>query len=191
MRHAAQILPASILLILLNAPATTGLLGQARALAPGEEVRITWLDPGVSYTYVGPHRTTAEVVDFDGTTLMLRRGKRMLTVPVSSIRGLERRVGTRPASAPAMVAGSATGFAAGFALGFATGGIEGGGADVDRVDAGLTTGVLIGAPLGALIAWAMSRSRGIYEDVPFGDVVAGIIADPAGRVGIAVRTPNR
>jgi hypothetical protein len=34
---------------------------------------------------------------------------------------------------------------------------------------GLSTGVLVGAPVGALVAWAASRSRGIYEDVPFPD----------------------
>jgi hypothetical protein len=40
----------------------------------------------------------------------------------------------------------------------------------DRVDSGLSTGVLLGAPVGALVAWAASRSRGIYEDVPFPDL---------------------
>jgi hypothetical protein len=90
-----------------------------------------------------------------------------------------------------MVIGSAGGFATGFLAGVLTGGIEGGSASVDRVDAGVTTAVLIGAPLGALIAWAASRSRGIYEDVPFGDMIGGIVADPDGRLGLRVRLTPR
>lgn len=165
---------------------------QAGPLAPGEQVRISWWDPYVSsLAYMAPRMTTAEVVDLDGQALVLRRGNHIFRVPLGEVRSVQRRVGTRPASAPAMVAGSAGGFLAGFLLGSLTGGVEGGGADVDRIDAGITTGVLVGAPIGALVAWATSRSRGIFEDVPFGDLVNGVVADPDGRIGLSIRTGHR
>ena len=189
-----------IVRLLLSAPAVSLLLlapavaaeGQDGPLKPGEEVRISWWDPAVpTYAFNAPRVVTAEVIDYNGDSLMLRRGDRVFTVTLAQTRSIKRRIGTRPASAPAMVGGSAAGFAAGFALGALTGGLEGGGADVDRVQSGLTTGVLIGAPLGALVAWLASRSQGIYEDVPFGDLIAGLIADPDGRLGLSLKLGGR
>ena len=179
-----------VLLACLLAPAAAQ--AQSSAVRPGDEIRVSWWDPyASSYAYNMPRTTTAEVVDFNGNALMIKRGKRIFTVQMSEVRNLQRRVGTKPASAPTMVVSSAAGFAAGFALGALTGGLEGGGGDVDRVNAGLTTGVLIGAPVGALVAWISSRSRGIYEDVPFSDMIAGVVMDPSGRVGLSIRTGRR
>jgi hypothetical protein len=177
--------------LLLTASATD-IHAQSRPLQAGEEVRISWWDPTVpAYAFDAPRVITAEVIDYNGDAVMLRRGDRVFTVPMSQTRSIKRRIGTKPASAPAMVGGSAAGFAAGCALGALTGGLEGGGADVDRVQSGLTMGVLIGAPLGAVVAWMASRSRGIYEDVPFTDLVAGLVADSDGRVGLSLKVGGR
>jgi hypothetical protein len=186
--------PARVALLLVGALApftASGLHAQSLPLTPGEEVRVAWWDEAYSFAFSGNRVVTAEVMAFDGQRLMLRRGRQVFTVPVQSIRRVQRRVGTKPASAPAMVIGSASGFAAGFLLGLATGGIEGGAAGVDRVDAGVTTAVLIGAPAGALIAWAASRSRGIYQDVPFVDMISGLVADAEGRVGLRISVGGR
>jgi hypothetical protein len=159
--------------------------GQVSPFEPGEELRIYWQSPS-AYGYL-PAATVGDVVDFSGGHIMLQKGHRMVTVPLASVRSIGRRVGTRPASAPAMVAGSAGGFAAGFVVGAFTGGINGSAAGFDRVDAGLTTGVLIGAPLGAFTAWLASRSRGIYEDVPFSDMVRAIAVDPRGAISVSLK----
>lgn len=192
-RHNAR---AAWLTFLVLLSSVTPAFAQSAGLRAGDEVRVSWWDGYVSsYAYQMPRTTTAEVLDVSGDALMLRRGDRVFTVRASELRSVQLRVGTKPASAPAMVIGSAAGFAAGFALGALTGGIEGGGAGVDRMDAGLTTGVLIGAPIGALVAWATSRSRGIYEDVPFSEVLSGVLSDvvvePSGRVGLSIRTGRR
>jgi hypothetical protein len=190
-RIARLLLSPPTLALLLFGPAID-VEAQSRPLLTGEEVRISWWDPSMpAYAFNAPRLVTAEVIDYSGDSVMLRQGSRVFTVRLSQTRSIQRRIGTKPASAPAMVGGSAAGFAAGFALGALTGGLEGGGADVDRVQSGLTTGVLIGAPLGAIVAWLASRSRGIYEDVPFGDMVAGLIADPDGRVGVSLKRSHR
>lgn len=177
-------MPASALApITLQAQATT-------ALVPGEEVRIRWDLGGTSsfahnYTQV----TIAEVMDVSASHLMLRRGTRVFTVPFRSVRSLERRVGTRPASAPRMVVGSGLGFLGGMAFGLIHG--EADSSIESSSDFGLSMGVLVGAPIGALIAWATSRERGIYERVGVGDLVSGWTVDPSGRVGLSFRISGR
>jgi len=166
----------------------THVAGQAAALEPGEEVRVRWsAGSGYSYGFDTHRMAVGDVVDYNGSHLMLRRGQRFFTVPMASVQTLQRRIGTKPASAPAMVGGSAAGFAAGFLAGALTGGVNGAYPGFDRVDAGLQTGVLIGAPIGAFVAWLTSRSRGIYEDVPFSDMVTGIVVDPRGGVAVSIK----
>jgi hypothetical protein len=140
-----------------------GLSAQPAPLTPGETVVVTWRYPAIvgAANPFSTHRVVVVGADasgligrFDGRTYVIERG---------TVVRVRRRIGTRPATAPEMVAGSAIGFATGFLAG-ALGSTE------DRVDVGLSTGVLLGAPVGALIAWAASRSRGIYEDVPFPDL---------------------
>jgi hypothetical protein len=104
-----------------------------------------------------------EVVRADDAQLIARQDGRLYVIEPGTVVRVRRRIGTRPATAPEMVAGSAIGFAAGLLMGAAS-------ATENRMDIGLSTGVLLGAPVGALAAWAASRSRGIYEDVPFPDL---------------------
>ena len=59
------------------------------------------------------------------------------------------------------------------------------------IDRGITAGVLLGAPIGALVAWMNSRQRGIYESVGFGALVTGVVIDPGGHVGLSVSAPWR
>jgi len=187
----ALLLAGALLVLPLPEPVAGQSAPGGSSIVRGDEVRVAWWDPAYDYAFGGTRFATGEVMDFDGTHLMLKRGTQVFTVPMSSVRSVQRRIGTKPASAPAMVIGSASGFAAGFLAGVLTGGVEGGRAGVDRVDAGITTAVLIGAPMGALIAWVASRSHGIYENVPFGDLVSGLVVDADGRVGIRVRAPGR
>jgi hypothetical protein len=179
----------------LVVPTLAAAHAQAQSGTPavsGEEVRVSWYDNAGSLgTLPAVRSTTVRLVSMDESQLVGRRGDRLHIVDTRSIRRVQRRIGTKPASAPAMVAGSAGGFAAGFLFGTF-------GADATRgrsaLDAGLSTGVLVGAPLGALIAWLSSRSRGIYEDVPVPRAVrVRTIANvsPTGRVGLAVTVGSR
>jgi hypothetical protein len=178
-----------ITFLFIHFPAQTS--GQTRGLEPGDEVRIRWSSVGYSYGFDTYRVAVGDVVDYSGSHIMLRRGQRFFTVPMRSVRTLERRIGTKPASAPAMVSGSAAGFTAGFVVGVMTGGINGSTPGFDRVDAGLQTGVLIGAPIGAFVAWLASRSRGIYEGIPFGERLNGVSVDPRGGVAVSIRTGGR
>ena len=159
------------------------------ALAPGDEVRIRWSYAGAtSFAHSVTQWAVAEVVDVSPSHVMLRRGSRNFTVPFRSVQSLERRIGTKPASAPRMVIGSALGFLGGVAFGVAS-------AQADPTienhgDYGLSMGVLVGAPVGALVAWATSRERGIYERVGVRQLVEGWTVDPSGRVGLTVRLPG-
>src|SRR5688572_4472835 len=125
---------------------------QSAALTPGETVLISWHDPtpvGTSYA-LGSQRFV--VVRADDNQIIGRRNGRTYIMERRSIARVRRQIGRRPATAPEMVAGSAIGFATGFFLGAMS-------ASDDRTDAGLSTGVLLGAPAGALVAWISSRSR--------------------------------
>jgi hypothetical protein len=132
---------------------------QAAPLAPGETVLLSWRDPVVVGALNPHHVRRVTVVRANDRQVVARLDGRTQVIDGSTITRIRRKIGTHPATAPEMVAGSAIGFGAGFLVGAM-------GAGVDRVDAGLSTGVLLGAPAGALIAWLASRSRGIYEDVP-------------------------
>jgi len=153
------------ILAFLVVPAAPGLLGaQARGpLRPGDEIRVSWYDGGWG-TQVGAYSAvrsqTLDFVALDQSQLVGTSRERLYIIQTSSLRDVRRRIGTKPAAAPAMVAGSAAGFAAAFVIG-ALSSRDGG----DAVNAGLSAGVLIGAPVGALVAWMSSRSRPIYEDV--------------------------
>jgi hypothetical protein len=146
-----------------NLVAASGLSAQPAPLTPGETVVVTWRDPAIIGASSPSSTRRVVVVGADPSGLIGRLGGRTYIIERSSVVRMRRRIGTRPATAPEMVAGSAIGFATGFLVGAM-------GATEDRVDLGLSTGVLLGAPVGALVAWAASRSRGIYEDVPFPDI---------------------
>jgi len=185
--------PAVALAIALGA--FTGLLcaigveAQNPPIVPGDEVRIRWSYDGTSsFAHTVTQSAIAEVVDVSPSHVMLRRGGRNFTVPLRTVRTLERRVGTKPASAPRMVIGSGLGFLGGMAFGLAS-------AQADPTienagDYGLSMGVLVGAPIGALVAWITSRERGIYERVGMRQLVQGWTVDPSGRVGLTVRLPG-
>jgi len=134
-------------------------VAQVAPLAAGETVLVSWRDPVVVGAINPFHVRRITVVRADDSQIVARVDGRTRVIDGRTITRIRRRIGTRPATAPEMVAGSAIGFGTGFLLGAMS-------ASTDRVDAGLSTGVLLGAPAGALIAWLASRSRGIYEDVP-------------------------
>ncbi len=162
---------------------------QALPIEPGDEVRIRWsYDGSSSFAHTVTQVAIAEVVDVSPSHVMLRRGGRNFTVPMGTVQSLERRIGTKPASAPRMVIGSGLGFLGGVAFGIIS-------AQADPTienasDYGLSMGVLLGAPVGALVAWATSRERGIYERVGVRQLVSGWTVDPTGRVGLTVRLPG-
>lgn len=137
---------------------------QSRPLpTPGDEIRVRWNDPVPSpLSFSAMHVQTMRLLSLDGNQLVGKRDDRLYVIGTGTLKSLERRIGTRPASAPEMVLGSGAGFVAGFVLGALTSRFDG---SSGAMNAGLSTGVLLGAPLGALVTWISSRSRGIYEDV--------------------------
>jgi hypothetical protein len=167
-------------------------IAQSSALSDGEEVRIRWRIP-YDHSYGLPLQrfTVGKVVDQTSTHIMVERRGRFMTVPIASVSSVERRIGTKPATAPAMVMGSGIGFAAGFAAGAILSSLDRSSQDGDAVDKGLSTGVLLGAPLGALFVYAASRSRGIYEPVDMAGLRPTLAVDPSGRVGVRVRIGSR
>lgn len=194
----------TIVLLLLAAPCSTAAQSSsvvdaeassdwsARPLVLGERVRVRW-DAGTEsqYGYSALRSAVTEVVEYHGTRIVLRRGHSTFSVPMSSVRSIDRRVGTKPASAPAMVLGSAAGFATGFIAGVLKAKMDTSVASDNRINSGITAGVLLGAPLGALIAWAASRERGIYERVGLGPAVRGIVVEPSGKVGVSLAVGTR
>jgi hypothetical protein len=155
----------SVLLLGLSISSLTSYLipraavAQAAPLTAGETVLISWRDPVVVGALSPYHKRRITVLRTDARQIVGRLDGRTQVIDGSAIIRIRRKIGTRPPTAPEMVAGSAIGFGTGFLIGAI-------GASTDRVDAGLSTGVLLGAPAGALVAWVASRSRGIYEDVP-------------------------
>lgn len=186
-RIAVFTLRAFIAALLLSPGAASA---QQPAVQPGDEVRVRWSYDGTSsFAHTITQTAIAEVIDISPSHVMLRRAGRNFTVPLRTVRTLEKRVGTKPASAPRMVIGSGLGFLGGVAFGIAT-------AQADPTienasDYGLSMGVLLGAPVGALIAWITSRERGIYERVGLPQLVSGWTVDTDGRVGLSVRMPSR
>jgi len=49
----------------------------------------------------------------------------------------------------------------------------------------------LGAPLGALVVYVASRSRGIYESVPLAQVRPKLVVSPTGRLGASLRIATR
>jgi hypothetical protein len=145
----------SILLVSLLAPSVGS--AQARPAVPGETLLVSWQDRAFIGTPRAYRRQELQLVRANGLQLIGRRDGRTYLIERSAITRLRRRIGTRPATAPEIVTGSAIGFGAAFLLGAMS-------SPGDRADIGLSRGVLVGAPLGALVAWVRSRSRGIYED---------------------------
>lgn len=178
---------AFVVMLLALAANDTG--AQQHALQPGDEVRVRW-EHEAAHGFLGGYQQSAvaEIVDANATHLMLRRNQRFFTVPLSSVRTLERRVGTKPASAPRMVIGSGLGFLGAVAFGILRG--EADSTIESSTDYGLSMGVIVGAPIGALVAWATSRERGIYERVGVRELVSGWTIDPSGRVGLTVNVPG-
>jgi hypothetical protein len=163
---------ASILLVPLLAPD----LGTAQTapVVPGETVLVSWRDRGSMGAANAYRRRELVVVRSNALQLIGRDDGHIYLIERGTITSVRRRIGTRPATAPEIVAGSAIGFGAAFLLGAMS-------SPGDRADMGLSSGVLVGAPLGALVAWVASRSRGIYEDVPLPDLR---VARRAGNVRI-------
>jgi len=158
----------------------------------GEQLAVTFVSDQFGPLVYNYRRTVyIEFLMIDGGRLVGRDGDRYFAIDTGSIRTVKRRIGTKPASAPAMALGSAAGFVAGFAIGAV---LQSSGQDyVGRQTAsnrGLSTGVLIGAPLGAFVAWVASRSRPIYETVPLASARPSVMMDPAGRLGVSLSIPT-
>jgi len=139
--------------------------GAGPRVETGDELLVVWYDPFWTASvglFETVRRARLDLVRLDSRQLVGRDRGHTYFIETSSLRSLQRRVGTKPASAPAMVAASAGGFAAAFLVGAVVGSSGGG----DGINTGLSSGVLVGAPLGAIVAWIASRSRGIYESVP-------------------------
>jgi hypothetical protein len=160
---------------LLSSSTPAAVAAQVAPLTPGETVLVSWHEPVVTASS-NPFRVrSVTVLRADDAQIVGRLDGRTYVIERRTIARIRRRIGTRPATAPEMVAGSAIGFGTGFLIGAMSTG-------TDRMDTGLSTGVLLGAPAGALVAWLASRSRGIYEDVPLPDVRAA--RTPSGRVRV-------
>lgn len=170
-------------LALVGAPGATRAQG---SVAVGDEVRATWSPRIATPGYLPLPRT--EVMEVSGLQYPhltgRTRGGELVVLDARRVQKLERRIGTKPASSPAMVAGSAAGFAAGFLIGAMSSPAVSSAHGQSAVDRGLVTGVLIGSPAGALIAFIASRSRGIYEEV--GSVRFNLLAAPTASGGVGV-----
>ncbi|MDA0328035.1 MAG: hypothetical protein O2958_03320 [Gemmatimonadetes bacterium] len=178
----------SRLLMTFALAAPTQLIAQEAPLTVGEQVKVRWHDRSWSQTgQPGMRSVIAEVEAYDANWIRVRRGKRIIDVPTTAITNIQRRVGTRPASAPAMVIGSGLGFAGGFLGGLMVAQLDRTATGSDVVNTGLKGGILVGAPMGALFAYFNSRSRGIYEDIGLGRVVPGVIIGADTRVDVSFR----
>jgi hypothetical protein len=153
----------------------------------GEQLIVTYVSDRFGPSAQRTLRTVRiEFLAVEGSRLMGRIEGGHLAIDTESIRRLKRRVGTKPASAPAMAMGSAAGFAAGFLLGALSHSerLDPGGQSA--ASRGLSAGVLLGAPLGALVAWVSSRSRPIYEDVGILRARPSVALSPSGRMRLSV-----
>jgi hypothetical protein len=151
------------LTLILSACAPSLTSAQSKPLpVPGEELRVSWNDPFGTLGGITTHMQSLEIVRVDQHQLVGRRGKTVYVIDSGTLTRLQRRIGTKPATASEMVMGSGVGFALGFLVGAISARANG---SSDAMNAGLSTGVLIGAPVGALVTFIASRSRGIYEDV--------------------------
>ena len=176
------------LLLAIPAPA----FAQSSALSDGDEVRIRWqFHSDQTYGFPVHRSAVGVVVDQSGSHILLERKGRFVTVPLRTVTSVERRIGTKPASAPAMVLGSGIGFAAGFVAGVLAGSLDRTAEEGDTFNNGLATGVMFGAPIGALVVYVASRSRGIYEAVDMANALPALAIEPTGRVGLSMRIASR
>lgn len=129
---------------------------------------------------------SGDLVALHDSYLVLEKRGQPTRVPVNRVVRVQRRIGTKPASAPAMVIGSAAGFALGFVGAISLGALDGT-SDLSRMDQGLTGGVLVGAPLGAFVAYLASRSRGIYETLEIDNLRAHLTPAVDGSVHLGVQ----
>ena len=163
----------------------------------GERLSVTYLtNPSGPLAYNYLRLVHVDFLSFDGGRLVGRVRGRPFAIGTASIRSVRRRIGTKPASAPAMVLGSAGGFAAGFLIGAVVYSQDRSGASnpsgaSSATNRGLSTGVLVGAPLGALVAWVASRSRPIYEELQIGGVRPAVAASLSGRTRLSITIPTR
>jgi hypothetical protein len=173
MKRVPKVLMRSSLCVLaLGIGAHASSAQSVRPLASGERVQIAWRDAALA----GPHRIRIHAVDVvrvEGGVIVGRTAGETQVIAVESIHHVRRRVGSRPATAPELVGGSAIGFATMFVASLVGG---------RSTNDGLSSGVLVGAPVGALVAWIRSRGRGIYEDVP---IPVSFTLSPSARVGVA------
>jgi len=187
-----SIRPARIIMLVLAIAFVlpSAVTSQPTDLESGEEVRIRWETTDGYWQSPYVRVTVGEVIGGNSMTIVVQRGPNVLVVPTASVRTLERRVGTRPASAPAIAAGSAIGFAAGFAVGALRAAVNPrvtGGAN-----SGITAGILLGAPAGAFVAYLASRQRPIYESISLPERATPTVGvDAAGRFGFGLRIGTR
>lgn len=152
----------------------------------GDELRVTYdsnRNGALIHNYRGVVRGRLKMISDGYLVIDSRNGT--VVVAMSSVRGIERRVGTKPASAPAMALGSATGFVAGYLIGSLTY-KESTSSTSSASNNGLAVGVLLGAPAGALVAWLASRSRPLYEDMSLGSATPTVAVGPSGQVRFSV-----
>ena len=191
MKTLTRIVISRLLAALLLATPVKG-VAQVEPLVMGAEIRVMWTQAYPNSIGFTTHRSVVgEIIDQNASHMLLRRGARFVTVPMSDITRIERRIGTKPASAPAMVIGSGIGFGAGFVVGILTRGVNQSTTVDERINKGISTGVLLGAPMGALMAYITSRQRGIYEEIGFASLLSGLVVAPSGRVGVSVRVGGR
>lgn len=189
---ARYLIPRLFLPLILSVPTVASAQATA-ALSPGDRIRVRWDDGSWSPYSLAPLRSaTLDLVFLDETLLVGRRGERLVLINAQSIRSMQRRIGTRPASAPAMVIGSGAGFAAAFLAGAFKAAVDPSVNDTGGVvNAGLSAGVLIGAPLGALVAWLNALSHPIYEDIGIAHLTPGVAMEPSGAVGVSLAISTR
>ena len=193
---ARSLIPVLVVALVLCSPSTVqSQSASASTIRPprvGEQLVVSYVGNQLSPFPYGYRRTVQmEFLTVEGARLVGRVGDRLFLIDTAAIRTVRRQIGTKPASAPAMVAGSAAGFAAGFVIGaMARHRSRAWSRDPDPgmspVNRGLATGVLVGAPLGAVVAWVASRSRPIYEEVQVGRARPSVVMDLSGRMGFTV-----
>jgi hypothetical protein len=163
----------------------------------GERLTVTYFtNPSGPLAYNYLKTVHVDFLMFDGGRLVGQLRSRPFAIGTESIRTVRRRIGTKPTSAPAMVLGSAGGFAAGFLIGAVAYSPDRSRASnpsgaSSAVNRGLSTGVLVGAPLGALMAWVASRSRPIYEEIQIGGSRPAVAVSLSGRTRLSVTIPTR
>lgn len=158
----------------------------------GDRIRVMWRE-GVASPYHNYLRSEhLDLVLIDETRLVGRDGDRVRVIPLNQVAHLDKRVRTRPATAPEIVIGSAMGFAAAFTLGalksIVDPSVEG---SSTIVNDGVRTGVLVGAPLGAVAAYLNAMARPLYEEIGIGAQRPVVLPTTNGAVHFGISVPSR